>query len=265
MTADLLGDLLVAGLDAAAADGRRVAFWWRDDDAVAPTPALDRLLGLAESLGLPLVLASIPAGATAALAQRLERADPGIRVAQHGFSHTSHARPPAKKAELGADRPAESVLAELATGRARLETLFGPRFLPVLVPPWNRIAPAVAAGRAEIGLPGLSVHASLTRDGHRLDTHIDPVDWHGSRSLAGADFLGERIGAAFAERERPENRAVPVGLLTHHLMHDDGLWEALERALPRIAGHPAAVWPEAEALFSLPPGRAGFAQVGKIP
>lgn len=252
MTADLLGDLLVAGLDAAAADGRRVAFWWRDDDAVAPTPALDRLVGLAESLGLPLVLASIPADATDALARRLDRAAAGIRVAQHGFSHASHARPPAKKAELGTDRPAEVVLAELAAGRARLEALFGPRFLPVLVPPWNRIAPAVAAGRADIGLPGLSVHAALIRDGHRLDTHVDPVDWHGSRSLAGPDFLADKIGAALAARAEPAHRDVPIGLLTHHLIHDAVLWEALERALERVARHPAALWPEADALFGLP-------------
>lgn len=249
---DTLADLLVAGLDAAATQGRRVAFWWRDDDAVVPTPALDRLIGLAEACSLPLVLASIPAEATEALARRLERAPANIRVAQHGFSHINHARPPGKKAELGTDRPAEVVLAELAAGRARLEGLFGPRFLPVLVPPWNRIAPAVAAGRAGIGLPGLSVHASLDRTGHRLDTHIDPVDWHGSRALAGADFLTDKITAAFTARAEPATGDVPIGLLTHHLIHEDSLWTALERAIGRIAVHPAALWPEADALFGLP-------------
>ncbi len=249
--ADTLADLLVAGLDAAAAEGRRVAFWWRDDDAVAPTPALDRLIGLAEVYSLPLVLASIPAAATGALARRLAGASARIRVAQHGFSHVSHARPPAKKAELGADRPAEIVLAELADGRARLAALFGPRFLPVLVPPWNRIAPAVAAGRSGIGLPGLSVHASLDRSGHRLDTHVDPVDWHGTRSLAGTDFLADKITAAFDARAETEARDVPIGLLTHHLIHDDALWQGLDRAIGRIARHPAALWPEADALFGL--------------
>ncbi|MDA0702442.1 MAG: polysaccharide deacetylase, partial [Proteobacteria bacterium] len=31
-------------LDRWAADGRRATFWWRDDDARAPGPALDALL-----------------------------------------------------------------------------------------------------------------------------------------------------------------------------------------------------------------------------
>ena len=37
--------------------------WWRDDDAVAVTPGLDRLAGLAADHGWPLHLAIIPAGA----------------------------------------------------------------------------------------------------------------------------------------------------------------------------------------------------------
>lgn len=255
MTRDTLTDAIARGLDAAAADHRSVAFWWRDDDAIAPTPALDRLIGLAERHAVPLVLAVIPATATEALARRLEQAPATIRVAQHGFAHLNHATPPAKKAELGADRPAETVLAELATGRTRLQALFGARFLPVLVPPWNRIAPAVAAGRSAIGLPGLSVHAGLPRDGHRLDTHLDPVDWHGSRSLAAADFLEEKTRAAFAARVEIASRAVPIGLLTHHLIHDTILWQALDATLGVAAGHPAACWPAADDLFGL--GGAG--------
>ena len=43
--------------------GRTAAFWWRDDDAIAPTAALDRLA--ATGAGIPKTLAVIPAsGAT---------------------------------------------------------------------------------------------------------------------------------------------------------------------------------------------------------
>lgn len=37
-------DRLAAELDRWDAAGRRATFWWRDDDAVAPTPALDACL-----------------------------------------------------------------------------------------------------------------------------------------------------------------------------------------------------------------------------
>ena len=56
-----------------------------------------------------------------------------------------------KKIELGTERPAMLVLGELGTGRMALERLFGARPLPVLVPPWNRIAPALVPTLPEIG------------------------------------------------------------------------------------------------------------------
>ena len=40
--------------------GRPVEFWWRDDDAVRPAPAVARLLDLAAQTGVPLALAVIP-------------------------------------------------------------------------------------------------------------------------------------------------------------------------------------------------------------
>ena len=66
---------LTQELDAWTADGRRATLWWRDDDAAEPDAALERLLALAATHGLPLALAVIPARATRALAQRLAEAD----------------------------------------------------------------------------------------------------------------------------------------------------------------------------------------------
>src|SRR5216684_8019215 len=56
-------------LDAWRAAGRSATLWWRDDDAVRPTPALDRLLAIAA--GVPLALAVIPGPTGAPLAERL--------------------------------------------------------------------------------------------------------------------------------------------------------------------------------------------------
>src|SRR6185437_11578253 len=107
--------------------GRIAMLWWRDDDAVAATPQLDRLLLLAGTV--PVALAVIPALATA-LADA-----PRVAVLQHGWQHADRAEH-GKKSEYPEGRSAAVVGAEIGAGRARLKALFGPRASPVFVPPW---------------------------------------------------------------------------------------------------------------------------------
>ncbi len=245
---------LRAELDRWAASGRCATFWWRDDDAVAPTPALDRLLALAARHGRWVALAVIPAGAEPALADRL--AGTTAAVIQHGWAHRSHAPAGEKNAELGDHRPTEAVLAELVTGRARLETLFGGRFRPVLAPPWNRIGPRVRARLGEAGLAVLSVFGA--RDAGpgpaQLNTHADPIDWRGTRGFAGVGRTLAPILRHLADRRTgvadPEE---PTGLLTHHLAHDGEGWIFLDGLLSTLSRHPAAAWPEADTLFGARP------------
>ena len=40
----------------------------------------------------------------------------------------------------------------------------------------------------------------------------------------------------------------PIGLLTHHLVHDENAWEFLDRALSRLASHTAARFKSADDL-----------------
>src|SRR5215472_4002810 len=64
--------------------GREATLWWRDDDAIAASAELDRLV--------PLALAVIPALADAGLAARLAAARQSeVAVLQHGWRHTDHA------------------------------------------------------------------------------------------------------------------------------------------------------------------------------
>ncbi|MEX2454239.1 MAG: hypothetical protein WD470_06020, partial [Rhodospirillaceae bacterium] len=185
-------DRLTAELDAWAAAGLTTALWWRDDDAADATPALDRLLALRRDAGAPLALAVVPATAAAALARALA-GERDIDILQHGFAHRNHRPAGEKKAELGAERGLWDIAREIADGRGRLDALFGDgRWLEVMVPPWNRIDPAVAAL-----LPGLGFHG-LTGFGPRavpetvpglvaVNTHVDIVDWRTTRGFAGDD------------------------------------------------------------------------------
>ena len=76
---------LASELDSWRQARRDATLWWRDDDAVEPTPALERLLSLAADGAAPLALAVIPARASRALADRLAGEGPGVTVLQHGF------------------------------------------------------------------------------------------------------------------------------------------------------------------------------------
>lgn len=219
-------------LDTCAAAGTPAQFWLRDDDAVEPTAALDQLLA---RVPVPLTLAVIPAFVGAALVQRLA-GEHHVTVAPHGWAHLNHAGEGQKKQELGDHRPVPVVLADIAMGAAKVQTLFGAQYTPVLVPPWNRIAPHVVAGLPGIGIKALSVYGP-EKPGPlpQINTHVDVMDWHGTRG-------GRPDDALLAELAQSMQTGTPVGLLTHHLVHDAQVWGFLDRLLALTVGHPGCRW-----------------------
>ena len=233
---------LTRELDRWADSGRPATFWWRDDDALTVTPALDRLLGLARDHQAPLALAVVPAGATAALAERLDGAAEAT-VVQHGYAHINHAAPHKKKAELGADRPTGQVLGELARGALALDRLFRSTWLRVMVPPYNRIAAALAAALPVAGYVGLSTFGRKAQANDGLiwiNTHVDIMNWTTTRAFVGDDqALAATIGD-LAQRRANTGPSAPTGLLTHHLAHDEAAWRFIERFLAALRAHPAA-------------------------
>lgn len=246
---DAFAHALRSRLDTLAEMGRTVTFWWRDDDAVAAGEQLDRLIGSAERHGVPLGLAVIPKDATDALAARVGRSGL-VEILQHGWRHKNHQPKGSKAAELGDARELGIVLAELRHGFTRLTALFGDRFRPVLVPPWNRIAREVAGERAAIGLVGLSTFGETDGEDRRVNCHLDPISWKTTRGFVGwpraAHLIAEELDRRLAGSDEP------FGLLTHHLVHDDALWQFVETFLGVAARHPVAVWPRVDRLFGLP-------------
>ena len=225
MTADLWQPL-DAALSRWRAAGRTPAFWLRDDDAVAPTPALQRLLDLAHAHAVPLALAVIPVGATQALADLL-RADRATTVLVHGWSHRNHAPAGEKKCELGLHRPQEAVLGELQASLRRIDALFSDQALPVLVPPWNRIDAGLVGHLAPLGYRAMSVFGPSRHGGFpMLNTTVDIMDWRGSRGCRPvADIVTEIVQQLDAGLAEAQTR--PIGLLTHHLVHDEAAWRFL--------------------------------------
>lgn len=237
---------LVDELERWQAAGRVAAVWWRDDDAVAATPQLDLLLQQAGAV--PIALAVIPALARPDLADALS-GWPQVAVLQHGWQHANRAGA-GRKSEYPPDRPAGIVAAEVAAGRVRLKALFGPRALPVLVPPWNRFAAEFLPLLSTAGTRGLSAMASrraavLPPAIASLDVHVDLVAWRGDRGFIGtAAALGSLVGHLRAQRldDGADGAAMPVGILTHHLIMDRAAVDFLGRLSATISGHSAIRW-----------------------
>jgi len=241
--------------------GRAPRFWWRDDDAHRADPALSRLIALARDHAVPLALAVIP--------QVLQSdmpgvGDPWVSLLQHGVDHRSRALPGEKKTEFPPHEPVEDALARLREGLRRLQggagaqTGEGPGYavLPVLVPPWNRLAAsALLPLLPGAGYGGLSTFGPR-RAAHpapglvQVNTHVDIIDWRGSRGFAGeAAVLQQALHQLQAQREGRADAGEAVGWLTHHAVHDAECWDFLARLFEATRHCAGLRWCAAGELF----------------
>jgi hypothetical protein len=194
------------------------------------------------------LIAIIPARADRALAERLRR-EPHVEAAVHGVAHVNHEAAGEKRAELGSARPADVVLAELGAARERLTRCF-PALSGLLVPPWNRIAPAVASRIGEAGFTGISAFGwkTVAAGVRQLNTHVDLIDWKAQGRWRDLDEVIVLLAGALAT-SRETHGFAPVGVLSHHRRRtslSDGM---LEQLLRETAGDPAIRWRSASELL----------------
>lgn len=224
--------------------GLDLPFWWRDDDAVTATAALDRLAALSEDTGLPVHLAIIPAHADDTLVASMNGA-PLIPVV-HGWAHRDHSGGADKKNEF--KTPRAEAQAETAQALARMRTLFGAALAPMFVPPWNRIGAEVvqalpAQGYTALSTFGARTPAQAAPDLTQINTHIDPIWWKGSRDLIDTtQLIAQACAHLTARTEGREDAAEPFGLLTHHLVHTDAIWDFASAFIHEVQSGGATPW-----------------------
>ena len=234
-------------LDAWHANEKVADFWWRDDDAVAVGSQLEKLISITETTGL--LLAVIPAHAKAELASAVNAVS-HVKAAQHGYAHINHAeRGKGLGAwELGLHRGEQVVLDELDHGRLLLETLFEDNFMPVIVPPWNRMDAALLEPVAVRGFTGVSWFgprdtSMQSKNFSVINSHCDPIRWK-----TGAKFKGELktisqlVEHLHARRIGTVDATEPTGYLTHHIDMSNDSWAFSEQLVQHINNHPAACW-----------------------
>lgn len=212
---------------------RALPLWWRDDDAIEPTPALTRLLKIGEDLGLPVHVAVIPKAAKPALAQLARETQTMIPLV-HGWAHQNNAPVGAKKAEFG--QPHSQARSETEAALIKMKHLFGADVLAMFVPPWNRIDTGVMEGLSAQGYVGVSTFtprkSRQVAGVVQINTHIDPINWHGGQGLHAPEHIIEQIVTLLQDRRAGRTDAAePLGFLSHHLVHNEDIWDFTKNCL----------------------------------
>jgi len=241
-----------------AEDGARATFWWRDDDATAASAALDRLLRISAGDSAPVAIAAIPKFLHLSLSAALKKHHT-VHVLQHGFAHQNHAAGSDKKAwELGLHRPVDEIVDQLRVGRDILRAEFCEQFIPVVVPPWNRIDRCLLPDLHRSGFIGLSAFGqrafNLAMPGFiEANMHFDLLSWKGGAQFQG-QAAAERYIVGHLQRRRLglAESDEPTGVLSHHLSLDDAAWRFLADLVHYVARHPSARWLSAGEIFEAP-------------
>ena len=230
--------------------GRTVDFWWRDDDACHADPALDRLVELSAGAQVPLALAVVAHQVEASVLAPDAR---WVRILQHGTDHVRRNGAGEKKTEFPASEPVADALQRLRLARAQIA---GPVTLPVLVPPWNRIGSVALLDRlAGAGYRGLSRFGARKAGAPisglvQVNTHVDIIDWRGSRGFVGEESALRAATAHLqARREGRADPGEPTGILSHHLVHDEASWRFLAQLFERTRSHAGVAWLDAQSVF----------------
>jgi hypothetical protein len=220
--------------------GRTARLWWRDDDAVGGSAALDRLLQISRASAVPLTVAAVPAGDMAGLGARLARA-PLVRVAQHGVDHLNR-RTGSAAGEFPHDWGQADLEAALRLGWRLMQDV--QRTMPVFVPPWNDAHPRLEAALSACGYAGWSANGEVGTTGPlpRVDAHLDLMRWRGGARFRGRGRFLKALTGELRRRREARRWEAPIGLLTHHLAHDTAAWDFLECFLSWTARRSELAW-----------------------
>lgn len=223
------------------ADGLTLPVWWRDDDAIEPTPQLERMAALSSDLGIPVHLAVIPGLAKRELVPCVQSL--GVfRPVVHGWRHINHGPRRGPASEFWHGHFISTYRAK--KGLRRMRELFGDALLPVFVAPWNHVSPSLHSSFAALGYRAMSTIGPRPRRMAcpglvQINAHIDPVDWARQRRLVDPEEIITSLTAHLQDRRAGRCDATePLGLMTHHLVHDDEIWDFCAALLTELLSGP---------------------------
>jgi hypothetical protein len=228
------------------AAGQTARFWWRDDDAVDDTPQLRRLVAIARELDVGAAVSVVPDRANASLIDAIHPSR--CSIWQHGWGHQFHVA-----GEFGNGRVLDAMLTDALNGRNALDRLFGPSgWQRVFVPPNHCLSMAFKALLPALGYRMLSAGVPLTPElSHvaELNAEVDVMNWPRGVLLDDSSLMALLVDQLAARRTGAVPVKRPIGILTHHLVFDDGAWSTIAALLRTFASHPAARLESADTLL----------------
>jgi len=245
-------------LDCWADQGLTARFWARDDDAHELTEPLVRLHALARDHKITVGLAVVPGLLDSELLNFLGAAKRQFFPMCHGWKHINHA-PANRPSEFGNDRPFYRLLNDLQLAYNRFRRCFGHSNV-IFVPPYAGIAPSLIKALPSVGFSGLSIGPGFVEfhlaqlaekvwiPGIKLprrstvpqiNAQIDLIDWHLATARDAGSVAESLVGYLRLRRRGILNSDSPLGLLTHHLRHDEKVWTLYEDLLEFLCHHHA--------------------------
>src|SRR5262249_31062335 len=149
-------------------------------------------------------------------------------VWQHGFRHHWEYEVQEEKyacGEFGKGRELSRMMTDAHDGHVALDRLFGENgWQKVFVPPFHALSTDFKAVLPSLGYWGLSAGIPLTTPINTVaeaNAEIDIMNWP-KRAFHGAEAVEKMVVAQLqARREGMRSGEGPIGLLTHHLAHDE--------------------------------------------
>jgi len=246
--------------------GLKAKFWVRDDDACEVSEPLTRLLALACKYDIRIGVAVIPGKMNQSLSDYLNGETRNFHPMCHGWKHINHGSLD-KPAEFGLDRPLVQLVQDVEAARK----VFVRHFCTsqsIFVPPFNRISKSLIRFLPEIGFAAVSAFPSplerkllgiRARVGWvpsirlsrlsvipRIDVHIDLIDWRSRTAKENRLVAREFAHQLRARRMAGPAARSPIGLLTHHLVHDARIWRLFEELLDMLRRHDAVEFTDVE-------------------
>ncbi len=248
-------------LDCWTRQGLQARFWVRDDDAVGTSERLTRLHDLAEKHEITIGLAVIPARLQPDLPDYIREGGHRFHPMCHGWRHINHARVGSRPSEFGRERPISALVSDAQLARRAFASHFG-KVDAVFVPPFGRISRALLTALPEIGFSGISGAAgwlerklSYLSDWHvgipaiaslrrctvpTLDVQIDPIDWRDRTAHDPRVISHALVRCLRARRNGSLASSLPIGIVTHHLDHEESIWRVCDALLQLLRSHEAA-------------------------
>jgi hypothetical protein len=203
---------------------RPLAFF-RDDDAVAVTPRLRRLVGVCERHEVSIILSTIPAYADSSLGAFV-RASPLLVGAVHGYSHANFSSDPARKSEFCGDRNLQLMLQELELALFRCEEIFEESLSYLFVAPWHQIDSNLLDHLIKTGYSGVSRFGWNDHFSREVNVHVDFIDWGSGHRFQTWDELLQDI--TWNLRMARLRSKYYFGLVTHHDVFDNSQFHLFE-------------------------------------